>query len=98
MKLNLMLQTWDMLFVARLLKKMLGKFNVTKLKYFVTQPSITKRGQNEACINACRIIKRKTGLFVSEQLGINCTCDQIGLVLISSHGQPLLEITNISIC
>ena len=49
------------------------------------QSSIAKRRKIEACIYGCRIIKRKS-VFLSKQLGINCTCEQIGLFLISTRG------------
>ena len=96
-----MLQTWDMLvFVARLRKKKLfyGELQRKvlrkqsyKIKIFnhsvssFQQPSITKRRQIEARIYGCRIIKRKS-IFFSKQLGINCTCEQIKLFLISTRG------------
>ena len=113
MKLNLMLQTWKLLFyvarfrnkniiVWRTLAKIVEKIKVAKLTYFITPwfySSNPHRKQNDVSqklVFTVAVLLKENRSSFSKQLGINCTCEQIGLFLIStsgcgSHSWKLLE-------
>ena len=102
MKLNLILQTWKLLvYVARFRKKsiivwrtlatIVEKIKVTKLTYFITpllhssNPLWQKDVSQKLVFTVAVLLKGNRSSF-SKQLGINCTCQQIGLFLISTPG------------
>ena len=110
MKYNLMLQTWNLLvYVARLRKKniilwrtltkIVEKIKLTKLKYLITawlhsnSPLQRKLARRKLVFTVAVSLKGNRSSF-SKQLGINCTCEQIGLFS-NFHSwlrQPLVEI------
>ena len=100
MKYNL--QTWNLLvYVARLWKKniilwrtlakIVEKIKVTKLKYLITawlnsnNPLQRKHARRKLVFTVAVLLKGNRSSF-SKQLGINCTCKQIELFLISTRG------------
>ena len=102
MKYNLMLQTWNLLvYVARLRKKniilwrnlakIVEKIKLTKLKYLITawlhsdNPLQRKHARRKLVFTVAVLLKGNR-LSFSKQLDINCTCEQIGLFLISARG------------
>ena len=62
--------------VRRTLAKIVEKIKVTKLTYFIASSLCSKK-------TSARSLYRSS---FSKQLGINCTCEQIGLFLISTRG------------
>ena len=97
-----MLQTWNLLvYVARLRKKniilwrtlakIVEKIKLTKLKYLITEwlhsnnPLQRKHARRKLVFTVAILLKGNRSSF-SKQLGINCTCEQIGLLLISTRG------------
>ena len=96
-----MLQTWNLLFyVARLRKKkdfmenfgeIFETINVTKLKYLITawlhsNNSLQREHARRKLVFTVAVLLKGNRSSFSKQLGINCTCEQIGLFLISTRG------------
>ena len=86
MKYNLMsLTLW------RTLAKIVEKIKWTKLKYLITawlhsnNPLQRKHARRKLVFTVAVLLKGNRPSF-SKQLGINCTCEQIGLFLISTRG------------
>ena len=97
-----MLQTWNLLvYVARFAKEkyyFMENFGEncsekkgTKLKYLITawlhsnNPIQRKHARRKLVFTVALLLKGNRSSF-SKQLGINCTCEQIGLFLISTCG------------
>ena len=68
----------------RTLAKIVEKIKVTKLKY-VINPLQRKHARRKLVFTVAVLLKGNRSSF-SKQLGINCTCEQIGLFLISTRG------------
>ena len=75
----------------RTLAKIVEKIKVTKLKYLITawlhsnNPLQRKHARRKLVFTVAVLLKGNRSSF-SKQLGINCTCEQIGLFLISTRG------------
>ena len=75
----------------RTLTKIVGKIKVTKLKYLITawlhsnNPLQRKDARRKLVFTVAVLLKRNRSSF-SKQLGINCTCEQIKVFLISTRG------------
>ena len=77
--------------VRRTLAKIVEKVKVTKLTYFIapllhsSNPLKQKDISQKLVFTVAVLLKGNRSSF-SKQLGINCTCEQIGLFLISTRG------------
>ena len=75
----------------RTLAKIVEKIKVTKLKYLITawlhsnNPLQRKHARRKLVFTVAVLLKGNRSSF-SKQLGINCTCEQIVLFLISTRG------------
>ena len=97
MELNLMLKTWKLfVYVARFRKKniivwkTLAKIDV-KLTYFIrpwlhSSTLYSKKDISQKLVFTVAVLLKGNRSSFSKQLGINCTCEQIGLFLISTRG------------
>ena len=75
----------------RTLAKIVEKIKLTELKYLITawlhsnNPLQRKHARRKLVFSVAVLLKGNRSFF-SKQLGINCTCEQIGLFLISTRG------------
>ena len=95
MKYNLMLQTWNLLvYVAHFMEnfgEIFETIKVIKLKYLITawlhsNNSLQREHARRKLVFMVAVLLKGNRSSFSKQLGINCTCEQIGLFLISTRG------------